>query len=84
MVLLAHCLVIKSVVGRGKDVATIAGAAGGAYAGNEIEKNMKKEKIWQVEVQYNDGQKKVFEFKNDPAMKAGDTVKKQNASIIKH
>jgi uncharacterized protein YcfJ len=69
--------------GRGRDVATIAGAAGGAYAGNEIEKNMKKEKIWQVQVEYKDGQKQVFEFKNDPAMKAGDTVKKQGNSIAK-
>jgi uncharacterized protein YcfJ len=27
--------------GRGKDVATVAGAAGGAYVGNEVEKNKK-------------------------------------------
>ncbi len=27
--------------GRGKDVATVAGAAGGAYAGHQVEKNSK-------------------------------------------
>src|SRR5512132_282273 len=34
--------------GRGNTVATVAGAAGGAYAGNEIEKNKNKTAYWAV------------------------------------
>ena len=42
--------------GRGNTVATIAGAAGGAYAGNAIEKNKNKKGHYEVAVKLDNGQ----------------------------
>lgn len=41
--------------GSGKKAATVLGAAGGAYAGHQIEKNSKKVTVYQVRVRMNDG-----------------------------
>ncbi len=41
--------------GNGKTVATVLGAAGGAYAGNAVEKNMKKVTVYDVRVRMDDG-----------------------------
>lgn len=41
--------------GNGKTLATVLGAAGGAYAGNTVEKNMKKVTVYDVRVRMDDG-----------------------------
>lgn len=41
--------------GNGKTVATVLGAAGGAYAGNTVEKNMNKVTVYDVRVRMDDG-----------------------------
>ncbi|WP_096699833.1 glycine zipper 2TM domain-containing protein [Polaromonas sp. AER18D-145] len=41
--------------GSGKTAMTVLGAAGGAFAGNQVEKNMKKVTVYQVRVRMNDG-----------------------------
>jgi outer membrane lipoprotein SlyB len=41
--------------GNGKTAMTVLGAAGGAFAGNQVEKNMKKVTVYQVRVRMNDG-----------------------------
>ncbi len=41
--------------GNGKTAATVIGVAGGAYAGNTIEKNMKKVTVYDVRVRMDDG-----------------------------
>ena len=41
--------------GNGKTAMTVLGAAGGAFAGNKIEQNMKKVTVYQVRVRMNDG-----------------------------
>ncbi|GAB3478417.1 outer membrane lipoprotein [Polaromonas eurypsychrophila] len=41
--------------GNGKTAMTVIGAAGGAFAGNKIEENMKKVTVYQVRVRMNDG-----------------------------
>lgn len=41
--------------GNGKTLATVAGVAGGAYAGNTIEKNMKKVTVYDVRVRMDNG-----------------------------
>lgn len=41
--------------GNGKTVATVLGAAGGAYAGNTVEKNMRKVTVYDVRVRMDDG-----------------------------
>ncbi len=70
--------------GRGKDVATIAGAAGGAYAGKKVEEKMNSTKVWTVHVQYDSGNKAQFNFDKDPGMAAGDKIKNNGKSIVKY
>ena len=69
--------------GTGKDLATIAGALGGAYAGKKIEGMVKTQTVWTVSVQYADGHKANFEFQQDPGLKVGDNVKNAGASIAR-
>jgi outer membrane lipoprotein SlyB len=69
--------------GTGKDLATIAGALGGAYAGKKIEGMVKTQTVWTVSVQYADGRKANFDFQQDPGMKVGDSVKHAGASIVR-
>lgn len=69
--------------GFGKDLATVAGAAGGAYAGREVEKKVKSHKIWVVAVRFNGNSTQRYEFQNDPGFKVGDTVRKSNKSIVR-
>ena len=47
--------------GNGKTAMTVLGAAGGAYAGNTIEKNMKKVTVYQVRVRMQDGSARTVE-----------------------
>lgn len=70
--------------GRGKDLATIAGAAGGAYAGRKIEQKANTSKVWTVAVEYGNGEKRSFHFDHDPAFQAGDIVKNSGNSIVRH
>ena len=47
--------------GSGKTAMTVLGAAGGAFAGNQVEKNMKKVTVYQVRVRMNDGSVRTVE-----------------------
>jgi outer membrane lipoprotein SlyB len=67
--------------GRGNDVATVVGAVGGAIAGHQIEKNMKKTKVYQVTVRFDDGSSRVISQSTAPSWRAGDRVKVQNGAI---
>jgi outer membrane lipoprotein SlyB len=69
--------------GNGRDLATLAGAAGGAFAGHKIEQKAKATKVWQVSVQYDNGNKQSFNFDHDPGMAVGDLVKNSGNSIVK-
>ena len=69
--------------GRGRDVATVAGAAGGAYAGNRIEGKMKTTKTWAVSVRFDNGGERAFNFESDPGLMAGDSVKASGSSIVR-
>ena len=67
--------------GRGNTLATIAGAAGGAYAGKKVEENVKSGTAWSVHVRFNDGQESAFEFDHDPHFVAGDPVRRSGNTI---
>ena len=69
--------------GTGKDLATIAGAAGGAYAGHKIEEKMKTSKVWIVKVRLDTGNERSFEFDHDPGFAAGNLVKLSGGSIVR-
>ena len=48
--------------GSGKTAATILGAVGGGWAGNEIEKRVKKETVYEVKVRMDDASTRTFEL----------------------
>jgi outer membrane lipoprotein SlyB len=61
--------------GSGRRVATVAGAAGGAYAGHQVEKHVKTTKSWNVTVRMEDGGSRTFPFASDPGYRTGDPIK---------
>lgn len=67
--------------GNGKKAMTVLGAAGGAYAGNEIEKNRNASVRYDVVVSFNDGTSDVYAFQNQPVWQPGDRVKVVNGQI---
>jgi outer membrane lipoprotein SlyB len=67
--------------GTGKDLATIAGAVGGAYAGKKLQERANSSKVWTVEVQYDNGQRGSFNYDADPGVKSGDRVQKAGQYI---
>lgn len=69
--------------GTGKKLATIAGAAGGAYAGKTVEGKMKSANIWTVQVQYDNGTQNSYTFEQDPGLAKGDLVRSSNGSIVR-
>ena len=69
--------------GRGRDVATVAGAAGGAYAGNAIEGKMNTTKTWAVSVHFDNGSDRTYNFETDPGLIAGDTVRASGSGIVR-
>ncbi len=69
--------------GNGRTVATVAGAAGGAYAGNAIEKHVRKSESYRIVVRLNNGDTRVFHRKTDPGYSVGDHVKIENDSIVR-
>jgi outer membrane lipoprotein SlyB len=69
--------------GHGRQLATVAGAAGGAYAGKKIEEKAKSSKVWTVHVQYDDGRQAAFTFDHDPQMMSGDRVQNSNGNIVR-
>ena len=70
--------------GRGKDLATLAGAAGGAYAGKKIQENMGSSQVWTVSVRYTDGRSENFEFAQNPGVAVGDAVKKSGNTLVRN
>jgi outer membrane lipoprotein SlyB len=70
--------------GFGKDLATLAGAAGGAYAGKKVQENMNTTKVWQVNVTYSNGGSASFDFAQDPGLKVGDSVKKSGNTVVRN
>lgn len=60
--------------GNGRTVATILGAIGGGFAGNAVEKNMKKETVYQVGVRMDDGSRRTIEVAQPPAVGSKVTV----------
>ena len=60
--------------GNGRTVATILGAIGGGFAGNEVEKRMKKEIVYQVGIRMDDGSRRTIEVAQQPAVGSKVTV----------
>jgi outer membrane lipoprotein SlyB len=69
--------------GRGNTVATVAGAAGGAYAGHQVEKNKNATTNYVVDVKMENGATRTFTFTQPTAYKAGDKVKIVDKKLVK-
>ena len=61
--------------GRGKDVATVAGVAGGAYVGHQTARNMKSGTRYLVDVRLDSGNSRTFTFRNPPDYRSGDAIR---------
>ena len=68
--------------GNGRTATTILGAAGGAYAGNEIEKNTKKHTSYRIRVRMADNSLRTLYQHDVPGVAAGDRVKVVNGAIV--
>lgn len=68
--------------GRGNTAMTVIGAAGGAFAGNEIEKNIKKRHVYRVTVRMEDGSYRTLSQSEPPAVGAGARVRIQDGALI--
>lgn len=69
--------------GSGRTVMTIAGAGGGAYAGNEIEKNINKTSVYQIRVRMEDGKLRTLTQREVPSVDSGDRVRIKNGTLVK-
>lgn len=70
--------------GSGKTLATVAGAAGGAYAGHEIEKSAREDKVWKVQVNMDQGKSRSFKFKDKPDLATGDRVSIEHDKPVRY
>lgn len=70
--------------GSGKTIATVAGAAGGAFAGNEVEKRMKTTKHYEVITRLESGGTQAIPYETDPGFKVGDKVKVENNTLVRN
>lgn len=67
--------------GNGRTALGVLGAAGGAYAGHEIEKNVRKSTGWRVSVRMDDGSMRTLSQSAQPAFAVGDKVKVVNGAL---
>lgn len=75
--------VVGNQVGKGKGntLMTIIGLGGGAYAGHEIEKNMKSTTAYIVKVRMQDGTYRSVTLQSEPEYAVGDHVKVTHGSL---
>jgi outer membrane lipoprotein SlyB len=68
--------------GNGRTAATVLGAAGGAYTGNEIEKNTKKHTSYRVRVRMGDDTVRTLYQRQVPDVSTGDRVRVVDGTIV--
>jgi outer membrane lipoprotein SlyB len=68
--------------GRGQTAMAVLGAAGGAYAGNEIEKNVKKRYNYRVTVRMDDGSYRTVSQASQPSMGVGSKVRVSDGVLV--
>ena len=63
--------------GHGNTAMTVLGAAGGAYAGNEIERRhaQKNSSRWQVRVRMDTGEVRKLSYRSEPPFREGERVR---------
>jgi outer membrane lipoprotein SlyB len=69
--------------GRGRDVATVAGAVGGALIGNQVEKSSNSTTEFEVRVRMENGSYRSAKFASEPGMRIGDKVRFENGRLLR-
>jgi outer membrane lipoprotein SlyB len=67
--------VLGNKLGKGKGLVTILGAAGGAFAGHQIEKQARADKRWEIGLRLDDGSQRTLSSETEPAWRTGDRVR---------
>ncbi len=67
--------------GSGKKILTVVGAAGGAYAGHQVEKQARGTKHWEVTVRMDSGTLRTLTSESEPVWRAGDRVRLVNGRL---
>lgn len=70
--------------GNTRTLATIGGAAGGAYVGNQMEKKSKTETVHVVTVEMDGGNARKFTFRQKPQFLTGDRTQVRNGKLERY
>src|SRR5918999_4967343 len=73
--------VVGNKLGKGKGLVTILGAAGGAFAGHQVEKHARADKRWEIAVRLDDGSQRTLSSEAQPSWRAGDRVRLVNDKL---
>lgn len=68
--------------GNGKKVMAVAGAAGGAFAGHEVEKRMRGEAQQEIAVRFEDGRTRTYTETQPTQLREGDRVRLDNGRLV--
>ena len=68
--------------GNGRALATVAGAFGGGYAGNEIEKRVRSHTVTRVRVRMNNGSVRTFTEAGKSRWVPGERVQVRHGALI--
>jgi len=67
--------VLGNKLGKGKGLVTILRAAGGAFAGHQVEKQARADKRWEIALRLDDGSQRTLSSETEPAWRAGERVR---------
>lgn len=68
--------------GNGKKAMAVVGAAGGAFAGHEVEKRVRGETQYQVTVRFDDGNTRTYTETTATQLQSGDRVRLENGRLV--
>lgn len=68
--------------GNGRDAATIVAAVGGAYAGHQVEKNVRADKQIEMTVRFDDGSIRTFSQQEASRWRQGDRIRLSNGNLL--
>lgn len=69
--------------GQGNTAAKVVGAAGGGYAGNEIEKRMRSTTVYDVTVQMDNGSTRTVRVADPSGISSGERVRVEGSNLVR-